>query len=115
MALIGAPNTTIGSSQGQGSVYVFRRIAGTWTQIQKLTADDGQPGDAFGISVALAGSTAINDWGMQKGILHSPLDADDVRARLARAGFRVESANTHGNCLDVVARKEVAAAPQEKG
>jgi hypothetical protein len=59
VVLIGAPNTTIGSSQGQGSVYVFRRIAGVWTQTQKLTANDGQPGDAFGISVALAGPTAI--------------------------------------------------------
>ena len=59
VALIGAPNTTIGSNQGQGSVYVFRRIAGTWTQMQKLAANDGQPGDAFGISLALVGSTAI--------------------------------------------------------
>jgi hypothetical protein len=58
-ALISAPNTTIGTHAGQGSVYVFTRTDAGWVQTQKLTANDGGESDAFGISVALAGSTAI--------------------------------------------------------
>jgi len=59
MALVGAPNTTIGENPGQGAVYVFRRTDGQWVQSDKLTADDGGEGDAFGISVAMSGQTAI--------------------------------------------------------
>jgi FG-GAP repeat len=59
VALVGAPNTTIGANQAQGSVYVFRKMAGVWVQTQKLTAMDGKSGDAFGISVALSGSIAL--------------------------------------------------------
>jgi hypothetical protein len=59
IALVGAPNTAIGTQAGRGSVYVFARENGVWVQTQELIADDGQPGDAFGISVSLAGSTAM--------------------------------------------------------
>jgi hypothetical protein len=40
-----------------GSVYVFVRSAGTWTQQAKLTAADAAPGDNFGWSVAIDGDT----------------------------------------------------------
>src|SRR5947207_232819 len=58
-AFVSAPNTTVGGNMGQGAVYVFTKSNGTWTQAQKLTADDGAAGDSFGISIALSGSTAI--------------------------------------------------------
>jgi photosystem II stability/assembly factor-like uncharacterized protein len=58
-AFVSAPNATVGSNGGQGAVYVFTNSNGTWTQTQKLTADDGAAGDAFGISIALSGSTVI--------------------------------------------------------
>lgn len=41
-----------------GSAYIFERSTGdnnTWTQIAKLTADDGSAGDWFGWSVAISG------------------------------------------------------------
>lgn len=38
-----------------GAVYVFRNIGGRWLFLQKLTASDGQPGDAFG-GVAMDGT-----------------------------------------------------------
>jgi len=59
IALVGAPNTRIGTNEGQGSVYVFTKMHGPWVQTQKLTADDGKTADAFGLSVAIAGTTAI--------------------------------------------------------
>lgn len=53
----------IGGSQylnfGNGVAYVFTRSGGTWSQAQKLTANDGVGRDQFGISVALEGSTAL--------------------------------------------------------
>ena len=36
-----------------GSVYVFVRSGTTWTQHQKLVADDGATGDGFGTSVSM--------------------------------------------------------------
>ena len=42
-----------------GSAYVFVRSGTTWSQQAKLTAADGEPGDEFGYSVALAGDTVV--------------------------------------------------------
>jgi hypothetical protein len=56
----------IGSDQGpyaQGSVYVFGRSTApggpAWRQQSKLTAQDAQPSDYFGCSVAIAGGTLL--------------------------------------------------------
>jgi hypothetical protein len=56
-ALISAP----GDDQGSGSVYVFEKSGESWSQQQKLVADDGGGGDEFGISLALSedGTTAL--------------------------------------------------------
>lgn len=42
-----------------GSVYVYVRNGGSWTQLAKLTASDAAPGDSFGISVALGSDTMV--------------------------------------------------------
>jgi hypothetical protein len=42
-----------------GSVYVFTRSAGVWTQAAKITAPDGQAHDEFGVSIALDGGRLI--------------------------------------------------------
>ncbi len=42
-----------------GSAYVFEKVAGTWTQVAKLTASDAAAGDGFGTSVSISGDTAI--------------------------------------------------------
>jgi hypothetical protein len=59
VALVGAPNTTVGGKSGQGVVYVFTETNGTWVQTQVLTAGNGQSGDAFGISVSVASPWAF--------------------------------------------------------
>jgi hypothetical protein len=43
-----------------GSAYLFARVAGSWSQSDKLLADDGRPFDAFGWSVAIDGLTALS-------------------------------------------------------
>ncbi len=63
-ALVGAWSKTVGSNVQQGAAYVFVRSGTVWTQQAKLTADDGQAQDFFGVSVGLSGDTAIAgaDW-----------------------------------------------------
>jgi len=52
-------NATVGGNTAQGAVYLFQTEAGSWTQVQKLVADDGAIFDNFGQSVALDGSTVL--------------------------------------------------------
>jgi hypothetical protein len=57
--LIGAYNATIDENPYQGAAYVFTLDGGSWTQTQKLVADDGIGGDDFGNAVALDGTRAL--------------------------------------------------------
>lgn len=57
--VVGANGATVGANAAQGAVYVFTESNGTWTQTQKLIADDGAAFDNFGLSVALKGSTIL--------------------------------------------------------
>ena len=68
-AVVGAPYDTVGGNFHQGSVYVFIRSSGTWTQQAQLVADDGAAGDEFGSSIAIDGDTIVVG-----------ADADDVFA-----------------------------------
>lgn len=43
----------------QGSVYVFTRTNGIWTEHQKLVASDGKNTDGFGVNVELEGDHAL--------------------------------------------------------
>ena len=56
-ALIGSPMNDEVALDG-GGAYVFTRIGSTWTQQQKLLANDTAEADAFGISVAIEENTA---------------------------------------------------------
>jgi uncharacterized protein (TIGR03437 family) len=58
-ALVGAHIDDIGAVENQGSAYLFSRSGTSWTQRQKLAAQDGMAGDNFGAAVALNGDTAI--------------------------------------------------------
>jgi hypothetical protein len=54
-------------SVNTGSVYTFQKHSGNWTQITKITANDGKSNDFFGWSVDINGDIvavgAINDDG----------------------------------------------------
>lgn len=58
-AVVSAPGATIGGNVAQGAVYVFRYADGTWTQVAKLSADDGAAYDDFGSGVSFDGNTII--------------------------------------------------------
>lgn len=57
--MVGAVWATVNDNYGQGAVYVFERKGATWTQTQKLTADDGMLLSEFGWSIALQDGVAI--------------------------------------------------------
>lgn len=55
-AVVGAPWT----DNRAGAAFVYREDAsGNWHQIAKLTPDDSQIGQSFGLSVSLSGTTAL--------------------------------------------------------
>ncbi|MGH9937809.1 MAG: FG-GAP repeat protein, partial [Blastocatellia bacterium] len=56
----------------QGSAYVFTRAGASWTQQQKLLANDGQIEDRFGSAVALSGKTIA---------VGAPLDRVGLKSR----------------------------------
>ncbi len=59
--LVGAPQASVGGTI-QGAVYLFVRNLGgadAWGEATTLLAVDGAAGDFFGVSVALAGDTAL--------------------------------------------------------
>ncbi|HJU38490.1 MAG TPA: hypothetical protein VJ724_02880 [Tahibacter sp.] len=58
-ALVGVPFATVDDNAGRGAVYVFTLEGDTWSQSQKLVADDGAMSDQLGWSVALDGDTAL--------------------------------------------------------
>ena len=58
-AVVGAHSDDTLAGTDAGSAYVFVRSGGAWTQQAKLTASDAAAGDHFGISVAVAGDTAV--------------------------------------------------------
>ena len=57
--LIGAPGADVNANVHQGAGYVFDRAGGSFTETQRLIADNGEAYDQFGQSVALQGGTAV--------------------------------------------------------
>lgn len=50
----------------------------------------------------------INAWGIRKGILYTPYEQADIRARIIDAGFDIEFEEVSGNTFNVIARKRGA-------
>ena len=62
--VVGAHANTNDDGPHSGSVYVYTRdtagnLASGWTQVAKLTADDGAADDSFGMSVSIDGDTMV--------------------------------------------------------
>ncbi|MCH7700645.1 MAG: hypothetical protein IID37_03050, partial [Planctomycetes bacterium] len=55
---VGAPSDNADGAEA-GAVYVFRYEDSVWIQVDRLSASDGEAGDSFGVSVAVAGSVAV--------------------------------------------------------
>jgi hypothetical protein len=61
--VVGAPSNDVQTNSttknDQGSVYVFLRVNGSWSQQAILTASDGEASDYFGYSVAIQWDTIV--------------------------------------------------------
>ncbi|HEY7184267.1 MAG TPA: PxKF domain-containing protein [Blastocatellia bacterium] len=57
--VVGAPDKNGAAGLNPGSVYVFARSGGVWSQQQKLEAPDAAENDEFGSSVAISGDTVV--------------------------------------------------------
>src|SRR5262249_33253417 len=57
--VVGAPFDDTAAGADAGSAYIFNRSGTTWTQQQKLTADDATAGEGFGNAVAISGDTVV--------------------------------------------------------
>lgn len=58
-AVVGAYLHNVGAPNHKGSVYVFTGSGTEWTQQAQLTANDGQPEDLFGWTLAISGNTIV--------------------------------------------------------
>ncbi len=58
-AVFGAGGKDAGNGFFSGAAYVFRDVGGTWQELARLTASDGQAVDVFGSSVAISGDTVM--------------------------------------------------------
>ncbi len=58
-AVVGSWGADTPGGADAGAAYILIQSGATWTEQAKLTALDGAPLDAFGISVAISGDTAV--------------------------------------------------------
>lgn len=58
-AAVGAPFDNNGVNTNQGSVYIFQKTNGVWTEQAKLIASDGAAFDHFGWSVSISSSYVL--------------------------------------------------------
>lgn len=59
LIVVGAPQDDDGFSESSGSAYVFTRVGGEWTELQKLVPCDASPWQQFGWSVAVTGANLL--------------------------------------------------------
>ena len=57
--VVGAFTATVNGTASQGAAYVFSRFRDTWSESQKLTADDGALFDNFGAAVGIYRYTVV--------------------------------------------------------
>lgn len=58
-ALVGAPYASVDGTPARGAVYVYDGSTSDWTQIGKVVADAGDPGDGFGYSLAASATKMV--------------------------------------------------------
>ncbi|MHC4384491.1 MAG: FG-GAP repeat protein [Planctomycetota bacterium] len=75
-AVVGARHHSPAGLSEAGSAYIFMRDQGganAWGQVAELTAGDAEPGDSFGLSVAISGDTVVVGaaWEDANGLYHA--------------------------------------------
>ncbi len=123
---VGAYFDGVNDNPFQGSAYLFERNRGGvdhWGQLKRLAAPDGQPDDAFGVSLALDGDTlvvgaALDDVGLlDEGsayIFERNRDGENAWGQVARLVAGDGAANDNfGLAVDISGDKIVVGAPYD--
>jgi hypothetical protein len=114
--LIGAP----GDDAGEGAAYIFRRVRGTFVEIDKLTAEDNAADARLGASVALDRTLAIvgapgDDSGAGAAYLFRRIARDNWDQLLKLTPNPAAAAAEFGTSVDLQADTALVGAPQASG
>lgn len=109
VVLVGAPqDDDLGSNSG--SAYVFEKTNGSWTQVAKLTAEDGAAGDRFGDfrglavdgNLAIIGAFGDDDGGTDSGSAYVFEETDGSWTQVAKlTADDASSGERFGRAADV--------------
>ena len=56
---VGSPTSRVNNVNGAGAVYIFNRVAGNWTDVQRLLPPDTAAGQCFGCAIAMTANTLV--------------------------------------------------------
>lgn len=106
------PDNTFDTANIANSIHCFPTIDGALQDILRVL----KPGGTLAANVLLYptgfpplrwAAQKINDWGIKKGILYSPFEQSEIRAKMLAAGYEIASDFKAGNTWNVVARKPI--------
>ena len=108
-AIVGAYHDDNRYNLDCGSAYLFERNSqGTWEQVAKLTAGDGETGDKFGVSVSIDGDRAIvgargdDDLGLSSGSAYVYENRGGTWIRVAKlTGFEGTAGDHFGTAVAI--------------
>lgn len=107
------PDATFDTANIANAIHCFPDVDAGLREVNRVL----KPGGTLAVNVLLFPrgpallrwiAQRINDWGMKKGILHTPYFAEDIRDRFVRAGFQSVRERVSGNTLNAVLRKPLA-------
>lgn len=110
VAAMDLPDAAFDTANVANAVHCFPDVEGALRGIHRVL----KPGGRLAANVLLYPrgpaplrgiAQRINDWGIRKGILYTPYEQDDIRARFLAAGFRIDREEVSGNCLNLLAVK----------
>lgn len=114
--------------ENSGSAYVFERVAGTWSEVAKLTASDAGAGDNFGFALAAVGEMVVvgahfdRDKGFQTGSAYVFegsgglwSEAGKLIPSDARAGDRIGEAVAVDGSVAVIGARQTGRRPNGPG